>query len=92
MRPGGKHCTFVYKVIASELDKVQRICEALGIDGLTPDLWTEAVALSDCWSRYLELDRRLYRAAVEVGFTDESWRAIKDGSQTIPSVSSSSNV
>src|SRR4051812_3994881 len=61
-----KHCCFVCKVIAAELDKAQRICEYLGAEGLTSDLWTEAVALSDCWSRYLEIDRRLYRAAVEV--------------------------
>jgi hypothetical protein len=77
--PPNGYCSFVCKVIASELDKAQRICEALGAGGLTSDLWTEAVALSDCWTRYLELDRRLYRAAVEVGITDEQWTAIKDG-------------
>jgi hypothetical protein len=69
-------------VIASELGKAQRLCEALGSDGMSSDLWTEAVALSDCWSRYLELDRRIYRAAAEVGFTDEHWQAIKDGTDS----------
>jgi hypothetical protein len=78
-RPPNGCCSFVCKVIAAELDKARRICEALGTEGMPSEMWTEAVALSDCWSRYLELDRRLYRAAGEVGFTDEQWTAIKEG-------------
>jgi hypothetical protein len=43
------------------------------------EMWAEAVALSDGWTRHLELDRRLYLAASEVGITDEQWRSIKEG-------------
>lgn len=56
------------------------------------ELWAEAVALSDGFTRYIELDRRLYREASSVGITEEQWRAIKEGSQTVPSASSASKV
>lgn len=71
-RGDNKYCGFVCKVVSAELNNAQRICEYLGVDTpMISELWAEAVALSDCWSRYLELDRRLYKAAVEVGINDE---------------------
>ena len=81
IRPSGhEHCSFICGAIAQELERAQRVCEAIGPGTpLASELWAEAVALSDGWSRHIELDRRLYREALSVGFTREQWQAIKDG-------------
>jgi hypothetical protein len=79
---GHTYCSFVCRAIARELERAQRVCEALGPDSpMVLELWTETVALSDAWSRHIALDRRLYREVMSVGITDEQWRAIKDGNQ-----------
>lgn len=78
-RSGYNYCSFICSAIDQEMDKAQRICQAIGSDGLTSELWTEVVALSDGLTRYMELDRRLYREARSVGITDEQWQAIKNG-------------
>jgi hypothetical protein len=66
-------------LIAQEIDKAQRACEAIGNTPLTTELWTEVVALSDAWTRYQDVDYRLYKEAVAAGFTGKQWQAIKDG-------------
>lgn len=78
-KPPNGYCSFVCKVISSELAKAQRVCQALGADtSLVAELWAEVVALSDGWSRYQALDRRIRREAAAVGFTDEQWRQLAD--------------
>jgi hypothetical protein len=74
-----EHCTFVCALLAQEIDKAQKACEAVGNTPLTTELWTEVVALSDAWTRYQAVDYRLYKQAVAAGFTGKQWQAIKDG-------------
>ncbi|CAN5549595.1 hypothetical protein BH11ACT6_BH11ACT6_29850 [soil metagenome] len=79
-KSGHVYCSFICGAIAKELERAQRICETLGPDApMAVELWTEAVAVSDGWSRVSQLDRLLYQAAREAGLTDEAWRAIKEG-------------
>lgn len=76
-----RYCSFLCKVVEREVVGAQRLCEALGTDTPTvPELWAEAVALSDAWSRYRGIERALFRRAQSVGVTDEQWQAIKEGS------------
>src|SRR6476646_2073259 len=41
--------------------------------------WLAVVSLNDALSEYYRNDLRIYRAALESGFTDEQWQAIKRG-------------
>jgi hypothetical protein len=54
----------------------QRVCEAIGGD---TEHWLAVVSLNDALSNYYRNDLRIYRAALESGFTDEQWQAIKRG-------------
>ncbi len=77
---GYQHCCFVCTAIAQELERVQRVCQVLGPGTpLVSELWTETVALSDGWTRCLELERNLFDAARSVGVTGKQWQAIKAG-------------
>lgn len=74
------YCTLICRAIDDELARAQRICEALGAGNpMASKVWAETVALSDGWSQLRELDSRLYRAALSVGFTDEQWQTMKEG-------------
>ncbi len=75
-----RYCSFICKVIDREVSATQRVCEAVGTDSpLAAELWAQAVAVSDSWSRFVELDREVLRQARSVGFTAEQWAAVKDG-------------
>ena len=76
---GNRFCCFICRAIEQELENTQRICEALGNSELTTELWTEAVAMSDACSRYLELGYRLRMLAKDVGITSNQWHKIRKG-------------
>ena len=69
-------CSYLCAVVAQELERAQRLCEALGGD---TEHWLAVVALNDALTAYWTSDKRVYLAAREVGLTDEQWRAIKRG-------------
>ena len=72
-------CCFMCRLITEELKRTLNVCTALGAEGVSSELWAEAVAVSDGWTRFLQLDRQLYRAALAVGITNEQYQAIKAG-------------
>jgi hypothetical protein len=41
--------------------------------------WLAVVSLNDALTEYYRNDLRVYRAALDPGFTDEEWQAIKRG-------------
>jgi hypothetical protein len=57
-------CTFLCNVVAQELERAQRLCEALGGD---TEHWLATVAFNDALTDYYRSDLRIYRAALEVG-------------------------
>ena len=67
-------CSYLCDLAIRELAKAQRLCEAG--DGDT-EHWLAAVALNDALSDYYRSDSRIYNQALEAGFTDEEWNAIK---------------
>jgi hypothetical protein len=71
-------CCFLCAVVNQELERAQRLCEALGGD---TEHWLAVVAVNDALTEYYRSDSRIYRAARAVGFTDEAWCAIKHGDQ-----------
>lgn len=80
IRPGNDYCNPVCRAIAVELDRAQRVCQALGAQTpLVSQLWAEAVALNDGYTQLREIDQQLYEQALSVGFTAEQWRAVKEG-------------
>jgi hypothetical protein len=68
-------CSLACGAVVDELANAQRVCAATG-DG---EHWAAAVALSDALTALRVSDRRVYRAARDIGLTDEQWRAIKHG-------------
>lgn len=76
---GHDYCSFVCKAIDTEVTKCQRVCETLGDSALTTEMWSEIVALSDAWTRVIDLDREVFQLAKSVGFTDKQWQLIKEG-------------
>lgn len=77
---GRSFCTPLCRAITVELDRAQRVCQALGAQTpLVSQLWAEAVALNDGYTKLREIDRQLYEQAQSVGFTAEQWRAVKEG-------------
>ncbi|ABG98333.1 hypothetical protein RHA1_ro06560 [Rhodococcus jostii RHA1] len=75
----GQNCSYLCRAIAQELENTQRTCEYIGDTPLTTELWTEAVALSDACSRYLELGYQLRIKAMEVGISPKQWQEIRKG-------------
>ena len=49
----------------------------VGTTGGDTEHWLAVVSLNDALSEYYRNDLRIYRAALESGFTDEQWQAIK---------------
>lgn len=76
VRPGERHtaCSFLCDVVAQELERAQRLCEAMGGD---TEHWLSVVALNDALSEYYRSDLRIYRTALSIGITDEQWQSIK---------------
>jgi hypothetical protein len=62
-------------LVNTELTEAQRLCAELG-DG---EHWAAAVGLNDAMTTYRDSDNRVYRAARDVGITDEQFRFIKRG-------------
>jgi hypothetical protein len=61
--------------VAEALECAERVSKATG----DTEHWLAAVALNDALTDYFRTDTRLYKAAQEVGITDEQWHAIKYG-------------
>ncbi|WP_305093560.1 hypothetical protein [Prescottella sp. R16] len=76
---GKQHCSYLCQAIAKELESAQRICEFFGDSELTTEIWTEAVALSDDCSRYLELGYQQRIKVLEAGITPRQWQDIRKG-------------
>jgi hypothetical protein len=76
VREGNDCCCFLCSVVAQELERAQRVCEAIGGD---TEHWLAAVSLNDALTEYYRSDLRIYRAALESGLTDQQWCAIKRG-------------
>ena len=51
----------------------------VGTTGGNTEHWLAVVSLNDALTEYYRSDLRIYRAALESGFTDEQWQAIKRG-------------
>lgn len=68
-------CSFLCSSLVQELERSQRLSQATG----DTEHWLAVVALNDAMTAYFQSDRRLYRAACQVGITDEQWNAIKNG-------------
>jgi hypothetical protein len=51
----------------------------VGTTGGDTEHWLAVVSLNDALTEYYRNDLRIYRAALESGFTDEQWQAIKRG-------------
>lgn len=78
VRPGDKHkaCCFLCAVVVQELERAERLCQAIGGD---IEHWLAAVVLNDALTEYYRSDGRIYRAALGVGITGDQWHAIKRG-------------
>jgi hypothetical protein len=81
LQPASPHltCSLLCAVASQQLEQAQRLCQPLGGD---TEHWPAVVALNDALSAYYRSDPRIYRAAREVGITDEQWQAIKRGTGT----------
>ncbi|NHU42585.1 hypothetical protein G9373_07320 [Rhodococcus sp. A14] len=79
---GEKYCSLTCRSIAYELENTQRVCEYIGDTPLTTELWTEAVALGDACSRYLQLGYQLRMLALDSGITPKQWQEIRKGRGT----------
>jgi hypothetical protein len=56
-------------VIDDELSRTQRVCEAVGDESLSAELWQTVVTLSDEWIKYQRLHARspTFSAACDTG-------------------------
>ncbi|OBK32547.1 hypothetical protein A5658_16050 [Mycobacterium sp. 1245111.1] len=68
-------CGHLCDFIEEQMKEAMRVCRATG----DTDIWAAAVALNDALTEYFDHRKRLYNAALSVGFTREQWRAIKRG-------------
>lgn len=74
------YCSFMCRAINEDLDRTRRMCEVLGTDSpVVAEMWAEIVDCADAWTRYKQLDRKVFDLAVSVGYTREQWMAVKDG-------------
>jgi hypothetical protein len=77
VREGYRCCSYLCDTVNNRLEQVERMCRALGPVPLSVEMWTSVVALSDALTLEQKLEGKLYRLAVEQGFTAEEWTAIK---------------
>jgi len=73
------HCSFMCKAVDNEMVRAQRVCDAVGPSAGTGELWAAVVEMSDAWTRFQMLDKKIYDAAREAGITSDQWMAIKLG-------------
>ena len=77
VRDGYRCCSYLCDTVNNRMEQVERMCRALGPVPLSVDMWTSVVALSDALTLEQKLEGKLYRLAMELGFTAEEWSAIK---------------
>jgi hypothetical protein len=70
------HCSLICSVFSDEIDRAQRLCQALGGD---TEHWSAITSLGDALSDLFESDRRIFLAARAVGITPAAWEQIKRG-------------
>lgn len=70
-------CTLLCRLVLEELEGVENICRAVP----SPELWADAVALSDALTAYFERASRVYGSALDVGITPEQWQNIRNGNR-----------
>lgn len=74
-----RECSAMCKYILGQLEGADRLCAALGSDGL-PGQYREGVAeMSAAWSRVQDVDYRLFKEAMSVGIPESDWTALKTG-------------
>jgi methylphosphotriester-DNA--protein-cysteine methyltransferase len=75
-KPGSQRsCSAMCRLIGIELRQAERVFQATGDTAHR----AAAAALRDALSEYLASESRVDDAAISVGFTAESWDAIKQG-------------
>lgn len=62
-----------------QIENAERLCGALGDEGLTGRYRDEIAAWSEAWTRIQELDYQLYREAKSVGMRASDWERLKKG-------------
>ena len=77
VRDGYRCCSYLCDIVNNRLEQVERMCRALGPVPLSVEMWTAAVELSDALTLEQQLESKMYRLAMEQGFTAEEWSAIK---------------
>lgn len=75
----GKHCSFACRAVHGELEKAQRICEAVGPGKASAQLWASAVTMSDALSEIRSKEAYLKGIARSVGIPDATWLALVTG-------------
>lgn len=75
-------CSGTCQYILLALENADRVCDALGEEGLTGRWRSEIVAWSDGWTRIQEMDYALYQEAKSVGMRASDWTRLKQGKLT----------
>lgn len=77
---GHTTCSFLCTLVVAQLERSQRVCEAIGNDyPATNKLWSSVVELSDALTAYFEADTQIFHVAEQAGFTREQWDLIRNG-------------
>lgn len=74
-----RHCSFLCKAVELELERIQRIAEAVGPSPVVAELWMHATTVGDSWSEVLRLHGQLALEAEALAITSEQWQMIKQG-------------
>lgn len=70
------YCSQLCMLVDNEMLKAQRVCEALGDNALTTELWTSVVAFNDAFSDVSRLHAKIRDEVESAGITREEWQAI----------------
>jgi hypothetical protein len=79
VRDGYRCCSYLCNVVTDRIDQTERMCRAIGPCPTNTDLWVAVTELGDVLTRLQHLETRMYRLAIEQGYTAEQWSAIKSG-------------
>uniref|UniRef100_A0AB39U207 Uncharacterized protein n=8 Tax=unclassified Caudoviricetes TaxID=2788787 RepID=A0AB39U207_9CAUD len=77
-------CSAVCQHILLQIENAERVCNALGDEGLTGQYRDVITAWSEAWTRAQELDYRLYQEAKSVGMRASDWESLKRGKASHP--------
>jgi hypothetical protein len=72
-------CSYLCNVVTDRIDQAERMCRALGPCPTNTDLWVAVTELGDVLTHLQRLETRMYRLAIEQGYTAKQWSAIKSG-------------